>query len=96
MNETHTIIGMQNAGKSTYLAALWHLVNSNEIQTSLVLDRLEGDANYLNEMVESWQKCEKVRRTSAAEDHPIVIHLRQRTNGVSVVLNFTDLSKEVR
>jgi hypothetical protein len=94
MNDTHTIIGMQGAGKTTYLAALWHLVNSNEIQTALVLDRLEGDANYLNEMVESWQKCEKVRRTSAAEDHPIVIYLKQRTTGVSVALNFTDLSGE--
>jgi hypothetical protein len=94
MNETHTIIGMQDAGKTTYLAALWHLVNSHETQTSLVLDRLEGDANYLNEMVESWQQCEKVRRTSAAEDHPIVIYLKQPTTGVSVALNFTDLSGE--
>ena len=94
MNEAHTIIGMQGAGKTTYLAALWHLVNSNEVQTCLVLDRLEGDANYLNEMVESWQRCEKVRRTSAAEDHPVVIHLKQRTTGMSLSLNFTDLSGE--
>lgn len=94
MNETHTIIGMQGAGKTTYLAALWHLVNSNETSTALVLDRLEGEANYLNEMVESWQKCEKVRRTSAAEDHPIVIYLKQPATGVSVAFNFTDLSGE--
>lgn len=94
MNDTHTIIGMQGAGKTTYLAALWHLVNSNETPTGLVLDRLVGDANYLNEMVESWQKCEKVRRTSAAEDHPIVIYLKQRATGLSVALNFTDLSGE--
>ena len=94
MNETHTIIGMQGAGKTTYLAALWHLVNSDEVQTSLILDRLEGDANYLNEMVETWQRCEKVRRTSAAEDHPIIIYLKQRTTSLSVALNFTDLSGE--
>lgn len=94
MNETHTIIGMQGAGKTTYLAALWHLVNSNETPTALVLDRLEGDANYLNEMVESWQKCEKVRRTSAAEDHPIVIYLKHPATGASIAFNFTDLSGE--
>jgi hypothetical protein len=94
MNATHTIIGMPDAGKTTYLAALWHLVTSREVQTSLVLDRLEGDVNYLNEMVESWQRCEKVRRTTSAEDHPIVIHLKQRATSLPVVLNFTDLSGE--
>ena len=94
MNATHTIIGMPGAGKTTYLAALWHLVSSGEVTTTLVLDRLEGDVSYLNEMVESWQRCEKVRRTTTSEDHPIVIHLREQASLEEVVLNFTDLSGE--
>lgn len=94
MNATHIIIGMPDAGKTTYLAALWHLVTSAEVETALVLDRLEGDVNYLNDIVDAWHKCEKVRRTSTAEDHPIVIHLKGRTMSVPVVLNFTDVSGE--
>lgn len=94
MNATHTIIGLPDAGKTTYLAALWHLVTSGEVESSLILDRLDGDVNYLNDMVESWQRCEKVRRTTSAEDHPIIIHLKTRTSSNQITLNFTDLSGE--
>lgn len=94
MNVTHTIIGMPGAGKTTYLAALWHLITSAELDTALRFDRLEGDTQYLNSIVESWQKCEKVQRTSSAEDHPIVIHLKEHVSSAPVTLNFTDLSGE--
>jgi hypothetical protein len=94
MNATHTIIGLPDAGKTTYLAALWHLIAAAEVDTKLILDRLDGDATYLNEMVESWQRCEKVRRTTSAEDHPVILHLKERTSLHPVVLNFTDLSGE--
>lgn len=93
MNAKHTIIGMPGAGKTTYLAALWHLVSSGEVETSLVLDKLEGDVSYLNDMVESWQHCEKVRRTTSSEDHPVVIHLKNHSSETAV-LSFTDLSGE--
>lgn len=42
MNANHTIIGMPNSGKTTFLAALWHLVTSGEVKSSLALDHLEG------------------------------------------------------
>ena len=94
MNVIHTIIGMPNSGKTTFLAALWHLVNSGEREPALKFDRLDGDVQYLNAIVERWQHCEKAIRTSQAEDHPVVIYLEDRMSSTPVVLNFTDLSGE--
>ena len=74
MNATHTIIGMPNSGKTTFLAALWHLVTSGESKPALQFDRLDGDVQYLNVIAERWQRCEKAARTSQAEDHPIVMY----------------------
>src|SRR6185437_6771301 len=94
MNAIHTIIGMPASGKTTFLAALWHLVTSGESQPVLQFDRLDGDIQYLNVIAERWQRAEKALRTSQAEDHPIIMYLKDRATSVPVVLNFTDLSGE--
>ena len=48
MKQFYTIIGMPSSGKTTFLAALWHLITSGELDPSLTLERLEGDYYYLN------------------------------------------------
>lgn len=55
---------------------------------------LEGDASYLNDVVERWQRCEQLLRTPIGEDYPIVVHLKHVVTSSPVVLNLTDLSGE--
>jgi hypothetical protein len=95
MPETfHTIIGMPSSGKTTFLAALWHLLTAGELDSKLELETLKGDVTYLNGIVEMWRKCKQVRRTSIAEESDIVMYLKDRTGQRSFVLSFRDLSGE--
>jgi stage III sporulation protein SpoIIIAA len=48
------IIGLPETGKTTFLAALWHVVTSEEVNESLRLERLHGDSKYLNEISAKW------------------------------------------
>jgi hypothetical protein len=95
MSQFHTIIGMPSSGKTTFLAALWHLITSGELKSSLSLERLDGDYHYLNQLVETWQKCERLPRTSLAQDNAIALHLKESQSGKLITLDFADLSGEI-
>jgi len=91
----HSILGLPRSGKTTYLAALWHLIDAGEAHTTLVLDRLVGDHAYLNKIVEAWRRCEEVPRTSmGAEEKSLSIHVHERETGTKAILAFPDLSGE--
>jgi Double-GTPase 1 len=90
----HSIIGLPGTGKTTFLAALWHLIDAGEVSTRLVLDKLIGDHSYLNSIVEAWRRCEEVPRTSMAAEASVAIYLHQPANGQKIVLGFPDLSGE--
>jgi Double-GTPase 1 len=91
----HSILGLPGSGKTTYLAALWHLIDAGEADTKLVLDRLVGNQAYLNRIVEAWRRCEEVPRTSmGAEEKSLSIHVHERGTGTKAVLAFPDLSGE--
>jgi len=91
---THSIIGLPRSGKTTFLAALWHLLDGGETETQLVIDRLVGDHTYLNAIVESWRRCDEVPRTSRAMIPDITMHLKHKQTGQPVALAFQDLSGE--
>lgn len=93
-NIQHTIIGLPSSGKTTFLAALWHQLNSEEVDTELALDKLLGDHTHLNSVVGAWMRCEKVPRTSTAAEETVAIHLRERTTNRRTTVLFPDLSGE--
>jgi hypothetical protein len=90
----HTIIGLTSSGKTTYLAALWHLLDAGEVATKLVLDKLVGDHKHLNTIVEAWRRCEKAKRTSIAAEATVAVHVHEPATGQKIVLDFPDLSGE--
>ncbi len=90
----HAIIGLPGSGKTTFLAALWHLINAGEVSTQLVLDRLEGDHRHLNAISDAWQRCEEVPRTSIAAETDISIWIHEPETGHRAKLAFPDLSGE--
>ncbi len=53
MNKKIFIIGAPNAGKSTFLGALWNSVNQKEIHTELTLKKMVGDSQYLYRLEQS-------------------------------------------
>lgn len=90
----HSIIGLPRSGKTTFLAALWHLIDAAEIETRLVLEKLEGDKRYLNQIATAWRDCKPVLRTSQNGEISVNIHARFVDSDTSIVLGFPDLSGE--
>lgn len=94
MNSNFIIMGLPASGKTTFLAALWHLVESNETTCRLELDAYDGDLTYLNRIAEAWRNFEPVPRTSQIGDMNVAIHLRNRETGEKGTAFFPDLAGE--
>lgn len=94
MTVQHMIVGLPKSGKTTYLAALWHLINAGEIKTKLVLEKLVGDTHYLDTISAAWRRCEPVPRTSMQKEQSMEMHVRPAGASAASVLVFPDLSGE--
>lgn len=68
---TTVVVGLPEAGKTTFLAALWDAVNSNTCALRLV--RMEPQREYLNRITSAWRKCEAVPRTTLATEHTVTL-----------------------
>ena len=88
------VCGLPGSGKTTYLAALWHLVQSQEIETALSLDSLAfGEYGYLNGIRSLWQRGKKQART-VGSSRRIGIDLKSQS-GEKARLLFLDHSGEI-
>lgn len=94
MNANFVIMGLPASGKTTFLAALWHLVGADEVPCRLKLDRYEGDLTYLNLIAEAWRTFKKVPRTSQVGDVDVTIHLVDRETEVAGAAFFPDIAGE--
>ena len=93
MNKKLFIMGAPNAGKSTFLAALWHSINQKDVPTDLTLVRMTGDVNYLCGIEQKWMEVENLERTVIGQEQENLSILL--TNGnMELELGFPDLSGE--
>ena len=68
-------LGLPGSGKTTFLAALWHVLNDGSSATSLRLTKLSGDRTYLNQIAKEWRECSQVPRTNLQTEQVVVLHL---------------------
>lgn len=94
MNTNFIIMGLPASGKTTFLAALWHLVESNEKESRLKLDGCSDDFTYLNLIAEAWLTFKPVPRTSQIGDKDVIIQLKDSVTGISGQAFFPDLAGE--
>jgi hypothetical protein len=88
------VFGCQGSGKTTFAAALWHLVDSEEISTALTKGKHAGDFSYLEEMSQFWSEGYEVDRTKSQQVENIRVNLVHASSGSEVSLGFDDLSGE--
>lgn len=88
------VVGLKGSGKTSYLAALWHSLESEEVELPLRIARLQPDRTYLNRIREAWLKCEEVGRTSIRGEERISLHLHQLESNKGVDVTLPDLSGE--
>lgn len=92
--QQHLLIGLPATGKTTYLAALWHVVQQHRRPCALRLEKLEGDSKYVNEIAKTWLSCAPIPRTNPGSEAIVSMQLQDGENGRITNLMFPDLSGE--
>jgi hypothetical protein len=88
------VFGFQASGKTTFAAALWHLLDSREVPTALQKGKHTGDFSYLEEIAQAWSEGWELDRTKTKQIEAIKINLLHAATKSEVALEFTDLSGE--
>lgn len=87
------IMGLPNAGKTTYLAALWYSLNSALTKNKIKLNSM-GNDKYLSGLSKKWLNAEQLDRTKLGyEKTDILIEIVDENNDI-FNLRFPDLSGE--
>ncbi|KTC09414.1 hypothetical protein Q1J55_04000 [Pseudomonas syringae] len=95
MNAKFVVMGLPESGKTTFLAALWHLVEAGDTDCNLALDGYRGNLKYLNKISEAWRTFQHVPRTTYGEEVDVSIGLRNQKTGERGIAFFPDVAGEV-
>lgn len=96
MNNTTNLlfVGIPQSGKTTYLAALWHMLEDQSSATKLKRKQNSADRTYLNLIAEAWRTCTPVPRTTLqTDDTTVALHLEGEGFG-DFTLTVPDLGGE--
>lgn len=90
------IMGFPSAGKTTYLAALWHLLFNGDItQASPYKISSMGDAHYLTQISTTWVNVQPINRTLLEDQkESLSINVERKEDGQKLKLILPDLSGE--
>ncbi len=92
-NSTLFIMGLPGAGKTTFLAALWHVLNNSQ-NVSIKSNKLIGDQSYLADISKKWVDANALDRTKRSAEQRNLELLLSDSKGRQITLNFPDLSGE--
>lgn len=87
------MVGLPQSGKTTFLAALWHIVQETGVPSSLRLKELRGDRTYLNRIREAWFACRPLDRTTIQNEQLVTLCL-ESSAARELELTIPDLSGE--
>jgi hypothetical protein len=88
------IIGLPSSGKTTFLAALWHLVSMRDVDTLLRFGGLSaGDASHLNAIAKRWRGARVQDRTALAGNRLVSMNLVDAA-GETMRVTFPDVPGE--
>jgi hypothetical protein len=89
-----SICGFPESGKTSYLAALWHLITTAAEPTVLRFDSLRhGDSTHLNELAKRWRNGFKQIRTEIPSSKLVSMNLKDASDRLMRV-TLPDLSGE--
>lgn len=93
--ESLVLMGMKGSGKTSYLAALWHLVESKEDDRTMIVPKLGPDRQYLNMIRNQWERFLPVERTSLQKPQSVSMTLSERGRSEAISIRIPDLSGEI-
>lgn len=84
---TSLMMGLTASGKTTFLAALWHVLRAGDVPGALVLDRLAGDEHYVNGIYSSWLSGDQAARTARSAVRCVELHVKDKQDRrISVIM----------
>lgn len=94
-DESIVIIGLPSSGKTTFLAALWHVVTARaEAPTRLRFHTLrDGDATHLNQIASRWRDAVVQDRTAVGGSRRVSMRLLA-SDDIAVRVTFPDVPGE--
>ena len=87
-------MGLPNSGKSSFIGAFWHVIESGEIEDAYTVNVQPNDREYLNELRESFLGCKAPERTKTDFVKQIDLNIKDIITGNSATFTFPDLSGE--
>jgi hypothetical protein len=87
-------MGMPGSGKSTFIAALRHLLLAGDVPTELLLTILAEEEKHLNKLEADWLALREVPRTKPATEGWVEFHLRDPEGGREATVLVPDLRGE--
>jgi hypothetical protein len=88
------VLGLPASGKTTYLAALWHLLQARKVESKLKAPRLRaGEAQHLNDIARRWLAAKKQERTFHTKNRTVTMEM-ETVDGDEFVLGFPDVAGE--
>jgi hypothetical protein len=88
------MLGLPGSGKTTFLAALWHQLESGEVPTAFIADRLQPDREHLNKIRDTWLALEEMSRSSLRVEQSALLHVRQQSTSALFDLLIPDIPGE--
>ncbi|MGH9739397.1 MAG: TRAFAC clade GTPase domain-containing protein [Candidatus Acidiferrales bacterium] len=93
-SQKFVMIGLPASGKTSFLAALWYLVQHEDVDHRFNLERMEGDSKHLNRISSLWASFEVVPRTAVSIERTVSMVLTDTVEKKTITLTFPDLSGE--
>lgn len=88
------VVGLPNAGKSTYIGAFWAIEKDGETGHTLTFDKYPNDIKYLNSLKNNWLEQKSVDRTVQISKD-LVLDLKRNSDGGKISVGIPDFKGEV-
>ena len=88
------VAGLPDAGKTTFIAALWDIIKRKGSSLELQFSTTPDNTTYLNEIWEYWVSMKKIERSKTPAPDDISINVKRVTDGTELVLDLPDFMGE--
>ena len=88
------IVGLPEAGKSTYIGAFWAIEKDGDTGHKLVCSKYPEDSVYLDSLKSSWKKQKEVNRSNQLEENEIIFELSSQSSTEAITLCIPDFKGE--
>lgn len=88
------VAGLPDAGKTTFIAALWDIIKRKGSSLELRFLTTPDNTAYLNEIWEYWVSMKKIERSKTPAPDDITINVKREADGTELVLDLPDFMGE--